>query len=154
MDHETPVAAYKSLLRDCLNRRPSGLRQKLAAALGKHKSFISQITNPTYSVPIPAGDLGIIFEVCHLSPEEQRHFLQLYEAAHPGRSGHSPQALDELREIRIAVPAFHSEAMGRRVETTILETAARIIRLAQDAERLAGDAEPGDGNEKIRQRRG
>ena len=57
------IAGYKSLLRSCIERRPSGLRGRLAMALGKHKSFVSQIANPAYAVPIPAGDLPIIFEI-------------------------------------------------------------------------------------------
>ena len=59
--------ATRSLLRSFIERRPSGLRGRLAMALGKHKSFVSQIANPAYAVPIPAGDLPIIFEICHLS---------------------------------------------------------------------------------------
>ena len=69
------IAGYKSLLRSCIERRPSGLRGRLAMALGKHKSFVSQIANPAYTVPIPAGDLPIIFEICHLSAQEREGFL-------------------------------------------------------------------------------
>jgi hypothetical protein len=36
-------------------RRPSGLRGKLALALGKHKGLASQITNTAGGAPIPAG---------------------------------------------------------------------------------------------------
>jgi len=45
------VSAYKAMLQELIDRRPAGLRGQLAMALGKHKSFISQITNPTYRVP-------------------------------------------------------------------------------------------------------
>src|SRR5438552_16358598 len=81
----TPVAAYKALLRDILDRRPSGMRARIADALGRHKSFVSQLTNPIYPVPIPARHLPVIFELCHLSPEEQHSFLGAYERAHPAR---------------------------------------------------------------------
>ncbi len=37
------IAAYKAILRDVLDRRPSGMRQRLAEALGKNRSFITQI---------------------------------------------------------------------------------------------------------------
>ena len=37
-------------------------------ALGKNRSFVSQITNPAYAMPIPAQHLEIIFEICHFSP--------------------------------------------------------------------------------------
>jgi len=147
MDDEGSVVGYKTFLRDCLNRRPSGLRQKLAVALGKHKSFVSQITSPSYSVPIPAGDLATIFEVCHLSPHEQAHFLALYERAHPGRSARASRALKHPHELRVAMPAFRSEATAREVEAAIHEAAARIIRVAQTAERQLGEA-GGEGDDE------
>ena len=52
------VAAYKRLLAAILERRPSGTRQRLAAALAKNRSFVSQITNPAYPTPIPASHLA------------------------------------------------------------------------------------------------
>ena len=82
---EDPVAVYKTLLRDMIDHRPSGTRQKIAQALGKHKSFVSQITNPAYTVPVPAKHLATIFDLCHFSPEERRVFLEAYGQAHPGR---------------------------------------------------------------------
>jgi len=42
------IAAYKAILRDVLDKRPSGMRQRLAEALGKNRSFITQIANPAY----------------------------------------------------------------------------------------------------------
>ena len=68
------IAEYKALLRRYIDRRPSGTRQKLAEAFGTHKSFISQITNPTYRVPLPAQHIPALFRVCHLNAEEQRAF--------------------------------------------------------------------------------
>ena len=82
---DDPVGAYKSILRDLIDLRPSGTRQRIAAALGKHKSFVSQITNPAYTVPVPAKHLTTIFELCHFSPDERRQFLEAYRLAHPGR---------------------------------------------------------------------
>jgi hypothetical protein len=128
------IAGYKSLLRSFLERRPSGLRGRLAMALGKHKSFVSQIANPAYAVPIPAGDLPIIFDVCHLSAPERDGFLALYRRAHPERR-HRPAATGaRAHELRVAVPEFRSEATAREVEALILDLSARIIRLAQHAE--------------------
>ena len=51
---DSNVADYKTILRRVLDNRPSGTRLKLAAALGKNRSFVTQITNPAYLVPIPA----------------------------------------------------------------------------------------------------
>ena len=79
----TAVAEYKGTLRRVLENRPSGTRQRLATALGKNRSFISQITNPAYSVPIPAQHLPTIFDICHFSPEDRREFLEAYARAHP-----------------------------------------------------------------------
>jgi hypothetical protein len=79
------VALYKRLLADVIDRRPSGTRQRLAAALGKNRSFISQITNPSYPTPIPARHLDVLFEICHFSAEERRGFIEAYTRAHPNR---------------------------------------------------------------------
>ena len=48
------VADYKAILKAVLESRPSGMRQRLAEAIGKNRSFVSQISNPSYQVPIPA----------------------------------------------------------------------------------------------------
>ena len=72
---DSNVADYKFILRRALDNRPSGTRLKLAPALGKNRSFVSQITNPAYLVPIPAKHVAIIFEVCHLSGSERAAFL-------------------------------------------------------------------------------
>lgn len=130
-DRATLVARYKGYLRDCIDRRPSGLRQKLAAALDKHKSFISQITNPGYAVPIPAGDLETIFEVCHLAPEERRRFLDLYARAHPRLAPRRGGKAAAAHRIHIDLPAFSDVATTLEVETLIREFAARVVRLAQ-----------------------
>lgn len=147
-DEVSPVMAYKAMLRRCIDRRPSGLRQKLAAALGKHKSFVSQITSPSYSVPIPAGDLPVIFEVCHLSPEEQQRFLELYEQAHPGRAQRLP-APRAGSEVRVSIPPFRSARLTREVEEAIREAAERIIRVARAAERRSEGQ--GEGVEEVSQ---
>ncbi len=128
------VAAYKTLLRAFIERRPSGLRGRLALALGKHKSFVSQITNPLYGVPIPAADLPIIIDICHLSAAEREELLALYEAAHPQRRPELPAPGSVQHELRIALPAFRSEATARQIEALILDMAGRIIRIAQAAE--------------------
>jgi hypothetical protein len=126
-----PVAEYKSLLRRYLDRRPSGTRQKLAEAFGTHKSFISQVTNPAYRVPLPAQHIPAMFRVCHLNEDEQRQFLELYARAHPAQSA----ALEELASIendvlRIPLPDSLDEARRREVRQLIQEFAERVIALA------------------------
>ena len=51
---EEAVQRYKTILQHVIDNRPSGTRQRLAGALGKNRSFISQITSPAYATPIPA----------------------------------------------------------------------------------------------------
>jgi hypothetical protein len=144
------VAGYKSLLRSCIERRPSGLRGRLALALGKHKSFVSQIANPAYGVPIPAGDLPVIFELCHFSATEREQFLELYHRAHPeGRR--LPATGARPRELRVALPEFRSGAIAREVEALILDFAARTIRLARQVE--AAGHEGGESHEEAHQPR-
>ena len=45
------VADYKRILQEVLENRPAGTRLRLAEALGKNRSFISQIANPNSSIP-------------------------------------------------------------------------------------------------------
>jgi hypothetical protein len=149
------VARYKTLLRASIERRPSGLRNRLALALGKHRSFVSQITNPAYAVPIPAADLPIIVEVCHLSPAEQEQFLAAYGEAHPVRQRRlRPGRGPAVHELRIALPRFRSADVAREVETVILEAADRIIRLARHAEAAdTSTTRGGQDGEEVRQPR-
>lgn len=143
-DRRRAIAAYKALLREFIDRRPSGLRGRLARALGKHKSFVSQITSPAYGVPIPAGDLPVIFEVCHLTPEERRRFLELYERAHPRGAQRTPAHTEPSHEIRIPLPAFARPETALEVEAAIRDFAARVIRVARLAERAGQRQDEGE----------
>jgi hypothetical protein len=130
------IAEYKTLLRSFIDRRPSGTRQKLAEAFGTHKSFISQITNPAYRVPLPAQHVPALFRVCHFSPDEQRVFLEVYARAHPGQFG----AIEELASVeadvlRIPLPQFADPERRRQLELLIRDFAERAIAMVQDAEK-------------------
>lgn len=127
------VARYKAHLRECIDRRPSGLRARLARALGKNKSFISQISNPAYDVPIPERCFATIVEVCHLGPAEAQQFMALYRAAHPA-SGRRRGSVAPRAELTIALPQLRSPALAHDLEDLILEFAARAIRLAERAD--------------------
>ena len=126
---DSQVAAYKRLLRSYLDRRPSGTRQRLAAELGTHKSFISQITNPTYRVPLPAQHVVRILTLCRFTDDERETFLAAWRAAHP------EQSLDEEAEdggdgeIRIRLPEFADPDRRRAVAELIRDMAERIIAL-------------------------
>ena len=129
------VADYKRLLQGYIDRRPSGMRLKIAEALGKHKSFVSQITNPAYAIPVPARHLETIFRICHFSAEERETFLAAYAAAHPGRS-HGLAATREqappTRVLEIEVPTLADPERQRRLEELIREVTRRIAEFAED----------------------
>ena len=130
-DRAEAVANYKRILRTYIDRRPSGTRQKIALALGKHKSFVSQITNPGYASPVPAPHLNAIFEICHFSPEERKTFLAAYRAAHPKQRAVEPgeTPADRTYDLRIRVPVLDDPKLQKELETTIRQTASRIIAL-------------------------
>ena len=68
------IVAYKILLREYLNRRPSGILKEISAAINTHRSFISQVANPNYMVPLPAQYVTKLMEVSHFTNEEQETF--------------------------------------------------------------------------------
>ena len=128
------VAAYKRLLQEYIDRRPSGLRLKIAKAIGKHRSFVSQITNPSYPIPVPARHLEAIFRICHLAPEERQAFMAAYDAAHPGhpREGRrSPRKGRERRVIEIELPVTDDPELEREMEEFLRHMARQLEKLAR-----------------------
>ena len=125
------VAAYKKVLQQVLDSRPSGMRQRLAQALGKNRSFISQISNAVYPTPIPAQHIESIFEICHFSPREKEQFLAAYRNAHHRRlellKGHH-----RTRRVTLSMPDLGDEQRNRQLETIIMEFAEKIARVLQD----------------------
>jgi hypothetical protein len=122
------VEAYKTILRNVLNQRPSGTRQRLASALGKNRSFISHITNPANPAPIPAPHLDLIFEICHFSPTDRRAFLDYFDSAHPNRLRRSRES-PSLRALKIEVFDFGDAKKNRAFDELIRDTARRFARL-------------------------
>lgn len=122
------VEAYKTILRNVLNQRPSGTRQRLAGALGKNRSFISHISNPANPAPIPAPHLDLIFEICHFSPADKRAFLDCFDLAHPSRPRRSRES-PTLRTLKIEVPDFANAKKNRAFDELIRDTAQRFARL-------------------------
>ena len=128
------VAAYKRMLAEIIDRRPSGTRQRLAVALAKNRSFVSQITNPAYATPIPASHLGQIFEVCHFSAAERQAFMRLYTEAHPRKM----LAEAEQRQcMSVSLPDLGSEARNRKLHGLVSSFVRDIAKLI-DAEREEG----------------
>ena len=123
------VGAYKAVLKRVLDTRPSGTRHRLAIALGKNRSFISQIASPVYTVPIPVQHIETIFEICHFTATDRREFLAAYAEAHPRR-------LDVVRKpagtrkLTLTVPDLGDARRNRLLDETIAEIARRLARLS------------------------
>jgi hypothetical protein len=128
------IAAYKTILRDCIDRRPAGLRARIADALGKHKSFVSQLTNPIYPMPVPARHIETIFEICHFSAEERRSFLKAYGRAHPDKT---PEAAADngppvgRRTITLEIPELGDPRKQRKLEAFLRELVERLGELVE-----------------------
>src|SRR5262245_1448694 len=121
------VAAYKGVLQAIIDNRPSGTRQRIAAALGKNRSFVSQITNPVYSTPIPAQHLETIFAICHFSAAEREAFLHAYRRAHPGRLEVVAQDRP-MRRVVVEMPDFGNAAKNRAADEMLADLARRLAR--------------------------
>jgi hypothetical protein len=138
----SPLERYKSILRQIVENRPSGTRQRLAEALGKNRSFISQIVNPAYATPIPAQHLETIFHICHFTPVERSTFLAAYREAHPKRFevADTPRA---GRTISVEMPDFGSAVLNARADALIRNLAQGLRGLEpQDTEDQGGGGQP------------
>lgn len=125
------VAAYKRVLQEVLDNRPSGMRQRLAEALQKNRSFISLISNPAYPTPIPAQHIERIFEICHFSPRERERFLSAYGGAHPRRL----QVLEErdrTRRVSVTLPDLGDDARNRQLEAIVKAFAEQVAKLLRE----------------------
>ena len=126
----TAVADYKRVLQQVLENRPAGTRLRLAEALGKNRSFISQIANPNYSVPIPAAHIERIFDTCHFLAEEKAQFIAAYRRAHPHRApGNSSDK--RWREIVLRVPDLRDREKNKQLDELMKEMLQRVLRLIE-----------------------
>jgi hypothetical protein len=125
------VAEYKQVLKAVLDNRPSGMRQRLAEALGKNRSFVSQISNPAYQVPIPARHVGLIFELCHFSAQERATFLKAYSWAHPGRLAIATEARQE-RKMTLTLPDLGNATRNQQLETIVYDFVHRLALLLSE----------------------
>jgi hypothetical protein len=125
-----PVAAYKEILSDVLDRRPSGTRQRLAVALGKNRSFVSQICNPAYAVPIPAAHLDLIFEIGHFSSDERRRFLAAYLTAHPNRPA-LIHASHKIKPHTVYLPDLGDATRNQELDRMLADFVHRMTRLIE-----------------------
>jgi len=126
------IAAYKRILRECIDQRPSGMRRKIAEVLGTHKSFISQLTNPADPTPLPARHIDAIADVCHLSPEEVRRFLAAYRKAHPEQDQEAGGHHRHYRTLHIQIPVLDDPVRQQRLEALIKDNVRRLCDLLHD----------------------
>lgn len=124
------VADYKRILQQVLDNRPAGTRLRLAEALGKNRSFISQITNPNYSVPIPAAHIERVFEVCHFLAGEKAQFMEVYRRAHPNRAP-VKSGSGRSREIVLRVPDLRDREKNKQLDELMKEMLQRVLRLME-----------------------
>lgn len=138
-DERSAVARYKAVLQRIVETRPSGTRQRLAQALGKNRSFVSQIVNPAYPTPVPVQHLETIFGVCHVTPAERGAFLDAYREAHPGRLElvSAPRA---MRQVSVAVPDFGDPVRNARADALLRALASGLAGLMPPE---ADDGDPG-----------
>ncbi len=127
-DAEAAIRAYKELLSHVIEQRPSGTRQRLADALGKHRSFVTQITSPSYSTPIPSKHLPVIFTVCHFGAQERDQFLSAYRIAHPGKVKLG-DAGRRIRHLSLTVPDLGDDKQNAALDRAINEFIHRITSI-------------------------
>jgi hypothetical protein len=130
---ESAVTAYKSIFRAVLDNRPSGMRLRLARAMGKNRSFITQLANSAYQIPIPAQHLNTIFEVCHFSPAERAAFLEAYGRAHPRRTARVRGAPQE-RTMTLHLPDLGSQKRNRQLDALLHDFVRRLVAVLQEDE--------------------
>lgn len=125
-----PVTAYKRLLQAVCDNRPSGTRMRLATALGTNRSFVSQLVNPAYAMPIPVQHLEAIFEVCRFSQAERRAFLAAYDEAHPGRR-EIADAPARTRTLSVVVPDLGHARGNQAIDEMVGNYAHNLVRLVE-----------------------
>ncbi len=139
------IAAYKQVLRACLEERPSGARQKIARVLGTHRSFVTQITNPADPTPIPPRHVPVILELVHASQSERERFVAAYAEAHPKKPLHEQFDRTRLKTVHLEIPMLGDPAAQRALEELIRETVLRLVAIAR---MQAGDTTSDESGEK------
>jgi hypothetical protein len=125
------LVEYKRQLADVLERRPSGTRQRLAAALGKNRSFISQISNEAYATPIPASHVDTILEICHFSSTERRRFIDAYRRAHPRRQPVG-QDIHRMKAHTVYLPDMGDDAGNEKLHGLLTDFVRSLVRIIEE----------------------
>ena len=129
-DQESKLLAintYKTLLRVAVERCPSGTKQQIAKELGTSRSFVSQIFNPAYEVPVPAKHLDKLIRLCALTQPEEAAFRAAHMRAHPPPAAKNRGG--NQNELCIPLPEFESADQRKAVKQAILASAEAIIKV-------------------------
>lgn len=129
--NDDAIRAYKEKLSQLIDKRPSGTRQRLADALGKNRSFVTQITSTAYGTPVPVRHLPTIFAVCHFSSDERNAFLEAYQAAHPERSTKLSSGV-RMRHLALMVHDLGSDRKNRLFDEALADFAHKLGVLHSD----------------------
>jgi len=130
-DRADAVGEYKAVLKRVIDTRPSGTRHRLALALGKNRSFISQIANPVYAVPIPRQHVDTVLEVCHFTAADRREFLAAYAKAHPRRLDAVTKRAG-TRKVTLTVTDLGDARRNRLFDETIADIARRLTAFVDE----------------------
>ena len=126
------IRAYKILLKEAVDARPSGIRLRIASLIGKNKSFVSQITSPNYKTPLPEKYVEPILDTIHLTQKERERFLDIYRRAHPRARAYSTEPVhEETRSLRIELPRLESRQLENSVDQMIIQFARNLSDLAR-----------------------
>ena len=118
------------MLSAVIDQRPSGTRQRLADALGKHRSFVTQITSPAYSTPIPSKHLPLIFSVCHFSTAGARPFPRRLSGGASRQGATARRAAGASRHLSLTVPDLGDDKQNAALDRAINEFIHRISSIA------------------------
>ena len=124
------VAQYKAILRSVIEQRPSGMGQRLSEALGKNRSFISQIANPAYKIPVPHKHLDTIFKVCGFSKMQKEAFLAEYYRAHPKYDKNN--ALNKRLDKKITIPSTGNSDVDAKIEKLVIQMVDEMVDIYRD----------------------
>ena len=131
-DRRELIQRYKTLLKDVVDRRPSGIRLKIAESIGRNKSFVSQITSPNYKTPLPEKYVDPILDAIHLTQKERDQFLHIYRRAHPRARTRSTEPVhEEMRVLKVELPKLESRRLENRVDQMIAQFARNLNDIAR-----------------------
>ena len=133
MESDDAIKVYKDRLSNLIDMRPSGTRQRLADALGKHRSFVTQMLSASYATPVPARHLPTIFSVCHFNAQERQSFLEAYRRAHPEKATDIP-AGKSTRSINLLVHDLGDKRKNEKFDEALAEFARKMSALCGDDE--------------------